>query len=317
MKQIILTLISFFISSIFLINFQTHQKIGFYDRNFLKENNTLNKEFFLLKEVAINLEKFRLFFEPIYLEKIKNLIRESRILKDTISDSLINRLTLLTFSSKSKIKKDDLIIFINFREWLKEKEKSLKKEITKLEINYETFKKKKIRELNFINLIGIGGLFVLIILINIFLPWAKKKKKIFNDYFSLLEVLKIVKEKTNKYLEKIDVLENRLKEIWKPLSSENLENLKLLRDYKKNLTYSLLNLQLGLLQNDQLLVKKYFINFTEISEKIINLLSLDEREKLITYLKESEEELSVFKEDLINFKKIISETKNYETKNDY
>lgn len=310
-KRIILILIGFLIISIFLFNYQNYQKIHFYNEKFLKENNSFNKEIFLLKEVATNLEKFRLFFEDIYLEEIKRLIRESKILKDNIIDSFVNNLTYLTLSSK--IKKEDLIVFTNFRKWLKEKEEILRKELTKIEIEYQAFKEQKMKELNLINIIGFVGLFVLVILANIFLPFDKRKEKIFNNYFSLLEALKIVKEKIDKYLEKVNFWESRLKESQKILmEAKNLENIETLNNYKKFLTYSLLNLQLGFFQNDQSLINKYFTNFKEMSEKIINLLSPNEKEKLIIYFKESEEEFNLFKEELINFKKMIGEIKNYE-----
>ncbi|MEO0134247.1 MAG: hypothetical protein ABIK72_05805, partial [candidate division WOR-3 bacterium] len=73
MKRIILTLICFFVISCLLFNFQNYQKLNFYNKKFLEDNSNFNKEIFLLKEIAINLEKFRLFFEPIYLEEIKRL----------------------------------------------------------------------------------------------------------------------------------------------------------------------------------------------------------------------------------------------------
>lgn len=309
-KRIILILITFLIIGIFLFNFQNYQKLNFYNEKFLKEKNELTKEIFLLKEIAINLEKFRLFFEPVYLNKIKELIKESKILRDSSFNLFLNKIS--NFIQPSEIKKKDLTIFINFREWLKEKEAILIKEVAKLEIDYETTKRQRIKEIYFVNGIIILGLFILIVLVNIFLPLGKKKEKIFNNYFSLLELLKIVKEKTDKYLEKINSWENRLREIQKPL--EETKNLEVLNNYKKIFTYYFLNLQLSLLQNDQLLINKYFTDFREMSEKIVNLLSTNNKEKLITYFQESEEELNFFKEELINLKNIIGEIKNYEIK---
>ncbi len=309
-KRIILILIVFLIIGLSLFNFQNYQRLNFYNEKFLKEKNELTKEIFLLKEIAINLEKFRLFFESIYLDQIKELIKESKILRDSSFNLFLNNLNYLI--QPSKIKKNDLTIFINFREWLKGKEINLIKEVAKLEIDYDTIKRQKTKELYFVNGIIILGLFILIVLTNIFLPFGKKKEKIFNNYFSLLELLKIVKEKTEKYLEKINFWENRLKEFQKPL--EDTKNLEVLNNYKKIFTYYFLNLQLSLLQNDQLLINKYFTDFREMSEKIVNLLSTNNKEKLITYFQESEEELNLFKEELINLKNIIGEIKNYEIK---
>ncbi|MEO0096753.1 MAG: hypothetical protein ABIK78_01520 [candidate division WOR-3 bacterium] len=309
-KRIILILIAFLIIGLSLFNFQNYQRLNFYNEKFLKEKNELTKEIFLLKEIAINLEKFRLFFESIYLDQIKELIKESKILRDSSFNLFLNNLNYLI--QPSKIKKNDLTIFINFREWLKGKEINLIKEVAKLEIDYDTIKRQKTKELYFVNGIIILGLFILIVLTNIFLPFGKKKEKIFNNYFSLLELLKIVKEKTEKYLEKINFWENRLKEFQKPL--EDTKNLEVLNNYKKIFTYYFLNLQLSLLQNDQLLINKYFTDFREMSEKIVNLLSTNNKEKLITYFQESEEELNLFKEELINLKNIIGEIKNYEIK---
>ncbi|MEO0134435.1 MAG: hypothetical protein ABIK72_06760, partial [candidate division WOR-3 bacterium] len=66
--------------------------------------------------------------------------------------------------------------------------------------------------------------------------------------------------------------------------------------------------------NDPFLVNKYFTNFKETGEKIAQLLSPNDREKLINFLKASEEEFSLFREELFNLKKIIGEIKNYEIK---
>jgi pentose-5-phosphate-3-epimerase len=76
----------------------------------------------------------------------------------------------------------------------------------------------------------------------------------------------------------------------------------------------LLNLQLGLLQKDHLLINKYFTNFQQMKEKILNLLIQNKSQHLNNYLKENEEIINIFKEDLINLKKIIGEIKNYEIK---
>lgn len=309
-KRIILTLIIFLINGIFLLNFQNYQKLNSFNEKFLKEKEELTNEIFLLKEIAVNLEKFRLFFEPIYLNQIKELIKESKIIKDNSCDLFLNNLVHLT--QVSKIKKDDLTIFINFREWLKEKEAILTKTITKLEIEHETIKRQKMKELYFINEIIILGLFILAVLVNFFLPFGKRKEKIFDNYFSLLELLKIVKEKMNKYLEKINSWENKLKEFQKSL--EAIKNLEVFNEHKKIFTYYFLNLQLSLLQNDQSLMNKYFADFQKMSEKIINLLLTDNREKLTAYFQESEEEINFFKEELINLRKIIGEIKNYEIK---
>ncbi|MEO0088260.1 MAG: hypothetical protein ABIK77_01140 [candidate division WOR-3 bacterium] len=310
MKRIILTLICFFVISCLLFNFQNYQKLNFYNKKFLEDNSNFNKEIFLLKEIAINLEKFRLFFEPIYLEEIKRLVKESEILKkdNSIIDSFINHLAYLTTSSR----KNDLTVFTNFRQWLKEKEKILKEELTRLIIQFQNFQNKKIRESYFVNIITIIGLGLLVVLANFFLP-SKRKNVVSNNYLSLLEILKLVKEKTDQYLEKINNWENRIKEFQKPLI-DTKNNEEALSNYKKIFTYYLLNLQLGLLSNDPFLVNKYFTNFKETGEKIAQLLSPNDREKLINFLKASEEEFSLFREELLNLKKIIGEIKNYEIK---
>ncbi len=309
-KRIILTLIIFSIIGFFLFNFQNYQKLNFYNEKFLKEKKELTNEIFLLKEIAVNLEKFRLFFEPIYLNKIKELIKKSKIIEDNSWNLFLNNLDYLT--QAFKIKKDDLIIFTKFREFLKEKEAILTKTVNKLEIEYESIKRQKIKELNFINRMIILELFVMVVLLNLFLSFKKKKEKIFDNYFSLLELLKIVKEKMNKYLEKINSWENKLKEFQKSL--EDIKNLEVLNEYKKNFTYYFLNLQLSLLQNDHSLINKYFTNFQKMSEKIINLLPTDDRKELTTYFQESGEEINLLKEELVNLSKIIGEIKNYEIK---
>jgi pentose-5-phosphate-3-epimerase len=51
-----------------------------------------------------------------------------------------------------------------------------------------------------------------------------------------------------------------------------------------------------------------------MKEKILNLLIQNKSQHLNNYLKENEEIINIFKEDLINLKKIIGEIKNYEIK---
>lgn len=301
-----------FIIGVFVFNFKSYQKLNFYNEKFLKEKDSLNREIYLLKEVAINLEKFRLFFEPIYLEEIKRLTRESNILGDSLENFFITNLSYFTLVNK--IRKDDLIVFANFRELLKKKEAILQEKLNKSESNYLVFKRQKIQELYFLNKITFLGLIVLMILVNIFLPFKRKKDKVVNNYISLLELLKIVNEKIDQYLEKINTWKNKLKELQKPLDIKNLENVQVFDNYKKIFTYYLLNLRLGLFHNDQSLIDKYSTNLKEMSERIINLFSLNEQENLINYLKEKEEELNLFKEELVNLKKIIGEVKNYEIK---
>lgn len=172
-KRTILILISLLIILGLVFNFQSYQRLNFYNEKFLKEKDNLNKEIYLLKEVAINLEKFRLFFEPIYLEEIKRLTKESNILKDSMGKVLVNN--LFYFNLVNKVRKNDLIVFVNFREWLKVKEGVLQEKLSKAESNYLTFKRQKIQELYFVNKIIIVGFVILIILINILLPFRRKK----------------------------------------------------------------------------------------------------------------------------------------------
>lgn len=310
-RRIILILISFVLIGIFLFNYQNTQKLDFCNKKFLKEVNDFNKEFFLLKEIAINLEKFRLFFESLYLNEIKRLIKESEIFKDSVVDIFVNNLAYLSLSSK--VKKEDMTVFGDFRNWLKEKEKVIKEELNKLEIKYQILKNQKKKQIYFGNIILVVGFVILIVLTNIFLSFRKNKEKISNYYLSSLELLKIVKEKIDKYLEKINLLENRTKEFCKSLEeTQNLDNLQLINNYKRILTYYLLNFQLGLLQNDQSLINRYSANFKEICEKIIGLVFLNNKEELKTYFKENKEELNFLKEELENLKKIVDEIKNYE-----
>jgi len=291
-------------------NYKEYQRLNFLDEEYLKEKDKINKEIFLLKEIAINLEKFRLFFEPIYLEEIKKLARKSEIFKNGTYPMLINNLDYLAV----KPKKNDLTVFSNFRMFLTEKEKEQKNKLNNLEINYKKLKDKRKEKIYWQNIIITCGL-IAFFLVNIFFPFKNKKEKIFNNYLSLLELLKIVKEKNDKYLEKITNWENKIKEFKK--SGENLgtsQDLKDIDNYRKNFAYCLLNLQLGLLQKDHLLINKYFTKFQQMKEKILNFLIQNKSQYLNNYFKESEEMINGFKEDLINLKKIIGEIKNYEIK---
>lgn len=314
-KRLILNFTIFFLILAIFVNYKQFQKLNFLSEEYSKEKNKLNKEFFLLKEITINLKKFRLFFEQIYLEEIKKLIKKSKILKDNTFNLLINSLVALTFPCKRK--KDDLTVFSNFRELLKEKEKILKNSLDNLEIGYQSLKNERKEKLYFSNIIIGAGLIILIILVNVFLPLKRKNEKMFNNYFSLLELVKIVKEKTDKYLERITNWENKIREFKKSWEgAEFLKDFEIIDDYKKIFTYCLLNIQLGLLQKDSFLINKYFTNFQQMSEKIINLLSINGGEKLVTYFKESEEEFISFKEDLINLKKKLTKLRITRLKND-
>ena len=310
-KKLLLVIINVFLILVVIGNYKEYQQLNFRAEEYLKEKDKINKEIFLLKEIAINLEKFRLFFEPIYLEEIKKLTIKSEILKNDTYAMLINNLDYLTV----KPKKNDLTVFSNFRMFLAEKERELKNKLNDLEINYRKLRDKRKERIYWQNIIITCGLIALFFLMNIFFPFKKKKEKIFNNYFSLLELFKIVKEKSDKYLEKITDWENKIKEFKKSWENfDTSQSLEEIDSYRKNFTYCLLNLQLGLLQKDHLLINKYFTNFQQMKEKILNLLIQNKSQHLNNYLKENEEIINIFKEDLINLKKIIGEIKNYEIK---
>lgn len=310
-KKLLLVIINVFLILVVIGNYKEYQQLNFRAEEYLKEKDKINKEIFLLKEIAINLEKFRLFFEPIYLEEIKKLTIKSEILKNDTYAMLINNLDYLTV----KPKKNDLTVFSNFRMFLAEKERELKNKLNDLEINYKKLRDKRKERIYWQNIIITCGLIALFFLMNIFFPFKKKKEKIFNNYFSLLELFKIVKEKSDKYLEKITDWENKIKEFKKSWENfDTSQSLEEIDSYRKNFTYCLLNLQLGLLQKDRLLINKYFTNFQQMKEKILNLLIQNKSQHLNNYLKENEEIINIFKEDLINLKKIIGEIKNYEIK---
>jgi len=310
-KKTLLIIIIFFLILLVIKNYKEYQRLNFLNEEYLKEKDKINEEIFLLKEIAVNLEKFRLFFEPIYLEEIKKLAAKSEIFKNNTYTMLINNLNYLTV----KPKKNDLIVFSNFRMFLAEKEREVRNKLNNLEINYKKIKDRRKERVYRENIIITSGLIGLLFLVNVFFPFKTKNEKIFNNYFSLLEVLKIVKEKSDKYLEKITNWENKIiefKKAWEHFSgSQDLENID---NYRKNFTYCLLNLQLGLLQKDYLLINKYFINFQQMKEKILNLLIQNKSQYLNNYFKESEEVINFLKEDLIKLEKIIGEIKNYEIK---